>query len=168
MRRFFILWVSLTGVLFLSGCAGKHYTQSEPKLITIKSPKLKFSDMGYLRRDGDAVEVELFAAGVAVEKISIDKEVCVTAGCMSEKNFVKEYLYELYPADTMRRVLLGQDVFEGKGKEELCNGALYQFIRDEEMDIIYRRKPSEIYFKDRLNGLMIKILDTNVSESQTR
>jgi hypothetical protein len=149
----------------LGGCAGKHYTQSEPKLITIKSPKLKFSDMGYLRRDDGSVEVELFAAGVAVEKISIDGSVCVSSGCMSEERFVKEYLYELYPSDTMRRVLRGEDIFGGKGKEELCNGALYQFIRDDEMDIIYRRKPSEIYFKDRLNGLMIKIMDANASET---
>ncbi|MGD9970743.1 MAG: hypothetical protein AB7S65_09830 [Sulfuricurvum sp.] len=165
MQKFSILWVSVL-VLFAGGCAQKQYSISEPKLITIKSPKLKFSDMGYVRHEGDAVEVELFAAGMAVEKITIDQEVCVQSGCMSEAKFTKEYLYELYPPDTMRRILLRQDIFGGKGKEELCNGTLYQFIRDEEMDIMYGRKPNETYFKDRLNGLIIRISDMNATVGQ--
>jgi len=143
----------------MGGCSSKQYTLSEPKLIVLKTPKLKFADMGYLRRDGDAVEVELFTAGVAVEKISIDRQVCVTSGCMSEEEFTKTYLYEGYPRDTMRNILFGRDIFEGKGKSELCNGTLYQYIRNEDIDFVYRRKPSEIYFKDRLNGIMIKIAD---------
>lgn len=169
MRKFSILWASLF-ILVMGGCSSKHYTFSEPKLIVLKTPKLKFADMGYLRREGDAVEVELFTAGVAVEKISIDQKVCVSSGCMSEEAFVKEYLYPDYPSDTMRQVLLGKDIFGGKGKSELCNGTLYQYIRNEEMDIVYRRKPSEIYFKDRLNGLMIKIADedTNATSGGSR
>lgn len=165
MRKSSILWVSLIA-LAMGGCATKHYEISEPKLITIKSPKLKFSDMGYIRHEGNAVEVELFAAGIAVERISIDKKVCVSSGCMSEEAFVKAYLYELYPADTMRRILLKQDIFEGKGKEELCNGTLYQFIRNDDMDIMYSRKPSEIFFKDRLNSLIVKISDINATEQE--
>lgn len=163
MQKFSILWVSAL-VLLIGGCSSKHYSISEPKIITIKSPKLKFSDMGYVRREGDAVEVELFTAGVAVEKISIDSQVCVSSGCMSEEKFVHDYLYEGYPADTMRNIILGKDIFSGQGKSEMCNGTLYQYIRNEDIDFVYRRKPSEIYFKDRLNGIMIKIADdTNAS-----
>jgi len=128
-------------------------------VITIKSPKLKFSDTGYIRYEGDAVEVELFTAGVAIEKISIDDKVCVSAVCMSEEAFVKEYLYEGYPKDTMRRILQGEPIFDGKGKDETCGGVLYQYIRNDDMDIMYRRKGTEIFFKDRLNGLMVKISD---------
>lgn len=158
MQKYFILWASAL-IFFLGGCSVKHYSISSPKVITIKTPKLKFSDTGYIRYEGDAVEVELFTAGVAVEKISIDDKVCVSSGCMSEESFVKEYLYEKYPRDTMRRILQGEPIFGGIGKDETCGGAVFQFIRNEDMDIIYRRKGSEIFFKDRLNGLMIKIND---------
>ncbi|MCK9371699.1 MAG: hypothetical protein M0P91_00755 [Sulfuricurvum sp.] len=158
MRKFSILWASLILVM-LGGCSAKHYSISEPKMIVLKTKKIKFADMGYLRHEGDAVEVEIFTAGVAVEKISIDAEVCTGSGCMSEEAFAREYLYEGYPADTMRNILLGRDIFNGQGKSEICNGTLYQYIRNEEMDFVYRRKPSEIYFRDYLNGIMIKIAD---------
>lgn len=166
MQKFYILWVSLIA-LIMAGCSSKHYEVSEPKIITLKTPKIKFSDTGYIRHDENSVEVELFTAGVAVEKISIDEQVCVSAGCMSEERFVKEYLNQDYPTDTMRRVLLGQDIFSGKGSSEMCNGTKYQYIRNEEMDIVYRRKADEIYFKDRLNGLLIQlkeIKETNATE----
>ncbi len=136
-------------------------------MIVIKSPKLKYADMGYLRYEGDAVEMELFTAGIAVEKISIDKQVCVSAGCMSEEAFVKEYLYKDYPRDTMRRVLQSEPVFDGNGTSESCGGVKIQNIRNDEMDIVYRHSVKETYFKDRLNGLMIKIsdvLESNASE----
>lgn len=164
--NFSVLGMAFFG-LIIGGCSAKHYSISEPKMITIKSPKLKFADTGYIRHEGEAVEVELFTAGVAVEKISIDKEVCVSAGCMSEEKFVKEYLYPDYPADTMRRILQGSDIFGGINKEELCQGTLYQTIRNDEMDIIYRRKGNDIYFKDRLNSLMIKISDM-VENNETK
>lgn len=164
MQKFFILWVSILA-LFFTGCSTKHYRVSEPKLITLKTPKIKFADTGYIRHDETSVEVELFTAGVAVEKISIDSLVCVSSGCMSEEAFVKEYLYPDYPADTMRNIVLGKDIFSGRGKEEMCDGRLFQFIRNDEMDIIYRRGKGEIYFKDRLNSLIIRINDLDTNQS---
>lgn len=156
MQKFSILWVSLFALL-VGGCAEKHYTFNEPRLITLKTPKLKYSDMGYLRREGDSVELELFAAGSAVEKITIDKQVCVSSGCMDEAKFVREYLSPDYPADTMRNILLEREIFSGKGFGEMCNGTRYQYIRNDDIDIVYRRKPNEIYFRDRLNALTIQI-----------
>lgn len=162
MQKFCILWVSLIA-LFWGGCSTKHYTISEPKMIVLKTPKIKYADMGYLRYEGDAVEVELFAAGVSVEKISIDKEVCVSAGCMDEEKFVHEYLNPFYPKNTLRRILQNEPIFEGDGISESCGGVVFQNIRNEEMDILYRRSAKEVLFKDRLNGLMIKI--NNVEET---
>jgi hypothetical protein len=152
------LWAS-TLILFFGGCTVKHYSISSPKVITIKTPKLKFSDTGYIRYEGNAVEVELFTAGVAVEKISIDDEVCMSAGCMSEEKFVKEYIYEGYPRDTLRRILQNEPIFDGNGTSETCGGVIFQFIRNDDMDILYRRSKEGVFFKDRLNGLLIKIND---------
>lgn len=164
MQKYSILWVSLIA-LVISGCSTKHYSVSEPKIITIKSPKLKFADTGYIRHEGEAVEAELFTAGVAVEKISIDEKVCVSAGCMSEEEFIHEYLSDEYPTDTLRRILLGEPIFNGINTSEQCGGAKTQYIRNEKMDIVYRLKSDMTYFKDRTNGLIIKI--ENLDENQS-
>jgi hypothetical protein len=158
MQKYFILWAS-TLIFVLGGCTAKHYSISIPKVITIKTPKLKYSDMGYVRYEGDAVELELFTAGVSVEKISLDKQACSSAGCMDEEKFVKEYIYEGYPRDTLRRILQNEPIFDGNGTSETCGGVIFQFIRNDDMDILYRRAQGSLLFKDRLNGLMIKIND---------
>lgn len=158
MRKFFILWVSLLSFV-VSGCSTKHFSLSESKLITLKTPKIKYSDMGYVRYDGDAVQVELFTAGVSIEKITFDNQVCIGRGCMDEVQFSREYVNPHYPFETMRRIIQNSDIFEGKGKSETCGGVVYQYIRNDKIDIVYRRKSGEIYFKDRLNNIVIKIED---------
>lgn len=164
MQKFFILWVSLLA-LFLGGCVSKHYEISKPKLIVLKTPKLKFADTGYIRSSGESVEAELFTAGVAVEKITIGDKVCISAGCMSEEAFVRDYLSPEYPTDTLRRILLGEPIFEGINTSEQCGGARTQYIRNDKTDIVYRLKRNETYFKDRTNGMIIKITDLDDNQS---
>lgn len=164
MQKFSILWVSFL-ILVISGCSSHQFTISEPKLITLKTPKLKYSDMGYLRYDKDAVQVELFTAGVSIEKITLDDGVCVSGGCMSEEKFVKEYLNPAYPSDTMRKITQNMDIFGGEGKRESCGGNIYQYIRNDAMDIVYKRTAGDIYFKDRVNNLLIRIEDIKESNA---
>ncbi|MDD2265594.1 hypothetical protein [Sulfuricurvum sp.] len=158
MQKFFILWGSLL-VLLIGGCAQKHYEISKPKLIVLKTPKIKFADTGYIRSSGESVEAELFTAGVAVEKISIDDKVCISSGCMSEEAFVRDYLSPEYPKDILRRILLGEQIYSGQNTSEQCSGIRTQYIRNDKTDIVYRLRPDETYFKDRMNGLIIKISD---------
>lgn len=164
MQKFFILWVSLL-ILILGGCAQKQYEISKPKLIVLKTPKLKFADTGYIRSSGESVEAELFTAGMVVEKISIDDKVCIKAGCMSEEAFVREYLSPEYPQDILRRILLGEPIYNGINTSEQCGGARTQYIRTDKTDIVYRLKADETYFKDRFNSLMIKITDLDNNQS---
>lgn len=158
MQKFFILWVSLIA-LIIGGCAQKHYEISKPKLIVLKIPKIKFADTGYIRSSGESVEAELFTAGVAVEKIVIDDKVCVSAGCMSEEAFVRDYLSPEYPKDILRRILLGEPIYNGQNTSEQCSGIRTQYIRNDKTDIVYRLRPDETYFKDRMSGIIIKISD---------
>jgi hypothetical protein len=158
MQKFFILWGSAL-VFLMSGCSTKHFSISEPKILTLKTPKIKYADVGYIRYEGDAVQVELFIAGVSIEKITIDDGVCVSAGCMSEEQFTREYLNANYPNDTMRRILQNSDIFGGMGKSETCGGVRFQTIRNDMVDITYRREEGEISFKDMRNKIMIKISD---------
>jgi hypothetical protein len=153
--KFFILWVSL--LLFFGGCSLKQYETSEPKLIVLKTKKLKFSDTGYIRSAGDAVEVELFSAGQAAGRIVINHLVCVDdKGCLSKSAFNAEYLNGNYPDETMQYVLLGKPIFSRRSLQRNTEG-FEQRIENSEVDIVYRVDARQIYFKDRKNKILIKI-----------
>lgn len=155
MKTLFLL---LIAVLFFSGCSTKEYTHTQTKVIVLKSPQLKFADIGYLRHDGLAVELELFTAGQAVEKISIDDYICVSKGCLSKESFNQEYLHAKYPETILQNILLGRAIFNGVNKQKTEAG-FEQFIQDEDVDIIYKVGVSSIYFKDKKNKILVKIKD---------
>lgn len=94
--------ILLIFTLIFSACSVKNYEHTQTKIIVIKSPKIKFADVGYLRNSGDTIELELFIAGKNIEKITLNHLVCTSEGCMSKSGFNKEYLNSAYPDDTMQ------------------------------------------------------------------
>lgn len=153
MQKFFILWASF---VLLTGCAPKQYTINESRLIIIKSPKLKYADLGYIRRTSEEVRVDLFVAGQAVESIEVDGLVCVNEGCMMKSSFNEEYLHPSYPDDLLKNVLLARPIFEKASMEETAEGFI-QNLKSPEYNIIYKVLNGNIYFKDKKNRLLIKI-----------
>ncbi len=147
----------LIGLLF-SGCSLKNYKHEESKIIIIKTPKLKFSDLGYIRHSGDDVELELFMAGVSVQEIAINHFVCVKEGCMFKSNFNKEYLNANYPDDLLQNILLSRQIYDGKNRVQSRMG-FQQKIRNENVNIIYKVSKKETFFKDKKNRIIFKIKD---------
>jgi hypothetical protein len=152
-------YILLIFTLFFSACSIKNYEQSSPKIIMIKSPQIKFSDLGYIRNSGDAIELELFVAGKVVEKISINHLICVSDGCMSKSGFNKDYLHPSYPENTLQNILLGKEIYDGENKLITKDG-FEQTIENENVKIIYKVNSKESYFKDSKNKIIFKIKDT--------
>ncbi|MDT8339656.1 MAG: hypothetical protein RQ763_10730 [Sulfurimonas sp.] len=153
-------YILLVFALFFSACSIKNYEYTQTKIITIKSPKMKFSDVGYLRNSDKSIELELFMAGKSIEKITLNHLVCTSEGCMSKSGFNKEYLNSAYPDDTMQNMLLSRAIYDGKNLTKTADG-FEQHIRDEDVDIVYRVNSDAVYFKDRKNGIIFKIKDLN-------
>lgn len=152
----FLLLVLLS-ILF-SACSIKNYEHTASKLIIIKSPKIKFADLGYVRNQDKAIEMELFVAGHAVQKIEINHLICVDEGCMSKRNFNEEYLYKGYPEDTLQNILLGLEIYGGKNRVKTEDG-FEQKISTKKVDIVYSVTASIIAFKDKKNKIIFKIKD---------
>lgn len=154
--RYVLLFIAL----FFTACSIKEYDHVSTKIVTIKTPTLKFSDIGYLRNLDDAVELELFIAGHVFKKIDINHLICVSdEGCMSKDAFNAEYLSKDYPAQMLQNVLLGREIFQGKNLQKTASG-FTQNILTQALDITYRVEPKEIYFKDRKNHILFRIKDT--------
>jgi len=148
----------LVFILILSGCSIKNYKHSSSKLIIIKTQKLKFADLGYVKHSDNAVRLELFVAGSNVENMSINHLVCLNEGCLSKSRFNAEYLNASYPDSLLQNVILGHTIYKEKNLKHL-DGGFEQAIENENVAIIYRVSASIIYFKDKKNRIIFKIKD---------
>ena len=146
-------------MLLLNACSIKNYEQTQSKIIIIKSPQLKFADLGYVRNSDKAIEIELFIAGKSVKKISINHLVCVDEGCMSKSAFNEEYLNAAYPNDLLQNIILGRKIYAGENSVNIDDG-FAQKIQTQDVDINYSVTSHVISFKDRKNQIIFKIKDT--------
>jgi len=153
-------YILLIFLFLFSACSIKDYKFTQTKIIVIKSPKIKFSDLGYIRNSADSIELELFVAGKAIEKISVNNLICVREGCMTKSGFNKEYLNVSYPDNTLQNILLAHPIYKSDNKT-LTKDGFEQYIKDENVDIRYIVKKNSTFFKDVKNKIIFKIKDTN-------
>jgi hypothetical protein len=146
-------------VLIFSACSVKEYENTQSKLIIIKSPKIKFADLGYIRNSDKAIELELFIAGKSIKKISINHLVCVDEGCMSKGGFNEDYLHPSYPADMLQNILLAHPIYDAQGLQKTDYGFM-QTIKNEDVDIRYKVDAQTTFFKDKKNNIILKFKDT--------
>jgi len=151
-------YILLIFTLILSACSVKSYEHTSSKIIIIKSPKLKFADLGYIRNSGKSVELELFVAGKAVEKNTLNHRVCTSEGCMDKRSFNKEYLSAAYPDDMLQNILLGRPIYAGLKRVQTADG-FEQRVETQHVEITYSVNPHAIYFKDTKNKILINIKD---------
>ncbi|MFT5835973.1 MAG: hypothetical protein ACI9RG_000867 [Sulfurimonas sp.] len=146
--------------LLFTACSVKNYEITQTKIIIIKSPKIKFGDVAYLRNSQKSIELELFTAGKSIEKISINHLICTSAGCMTKSGFNQEFLNASYPSDILQNILLGTPIYDEKNRVYTKDG-FEQKIEDKDVKITYRVSSNLIYFKDTKNKIIFKIKDTN-------
>ena len=151
-------YIFLVIAFLFSACSVKDYEQTQTKIIIIKSPKIKFADVGYIRNSDKTVELELFIAGKSIEKFTINHLICTSEGCMSKRGFNEEYLNRAYPDELLQNILLSHTIYDGKNFTK-TEGGFVQHVKDEKVDIIYRVDLHVTYFKDRNNGIILKIKD---------
>jgi hypothetical protein len=153
MKYFFLVFF-----LIFSACSTKNYEHTKSKIITIKTPKLRFSDLGYVKNTGDSLSIELFTAGHMVQNIKINYLICVDEGCLSKTTFNEQYLNASYPKDILKDIVLGKYIYDRKNVVRTKDG-FSQSIKNNDVDIKYRVTASEIYFKDKRNSILFKIRD---------
>ena len=146
----------LVSTLLITGCSVKNYEMNESKLIVIKSPQIKYADLGYIRGHGDSLKIELYEMGNVVKSIEINNFICVDDGCMLKSVFNQKYLNGHYPSDILENVILGHAIYNGKNLKKLYDG-YSQIIQDEDVDISYEVTSQSIRFRDNKNAILVKI-----------
>ncbi|WP_457593219.1 hypothetical protein [Hydrogenimonas sp.] len=158
MKRSFPLFAAGLSLL-LTGCAPKYYEKPQPALIVLKSPALKYADMGFLYRGKQRIKVQIYSAGRPVFTLSIGKRVCVDSKCMSEKEFYRKYMHADYPPGTLASIFSKRPIFGGEGVEREGQKQQQRIEEAGRFDIIYTFDTTSARFRDRLNHILIKITE---------
>ncbi|MDQ7042865.1 MAG: hypothetical protein Q9M34_04970 [Sulfurimonas sp.] len=145
-------------MMFLSACSIKNYEHSNSKLFIIKTDKLKFADLGYLKHSDDSLRLELFVAGNNIQNIEINHLICLNEGCMSKSSFNSEYLSQNYPDTILQNIFLGNTIYDNENFQKTTDG-FEQKIQNKYVNILYKVSADEIYFKDKKNKILFKIKD---------
>ncbi|WP_456322698.1 hypothetical protein [Hydrogenimonas sp.] len=143
--------------LLLSGCATHYYAPPKPALIVIKSPALKFADMGFLYRGKKWVKVEVYASGHALFTLKVGKRICVDGKCMNESDFYKRYFGAQYPPGTLLAIFSRQPIFDNEGLLKANGKNIQRIFKEDRFDIIYTFDDTSVRFKDKINHILIKI-----------
>jgi len=145
--QFFLKMTFLSFIFLFIGCSKNYYKAPKASLIVIKSPKLKYADMGFIYRGKRGVKVQVYSSGKAVFTLTIGKRICVDFKCMGEEQFYKDYFGVNYPKGTLANIFLKKPIFNN---EDLCK---------DKFDIIYTFDSTSARFKDNKNHILIKIVE---------
>ncbi len=146
----------LAVMLIFSGCAIRNYKINQASIVIIKSPHLKYADIGYIRHNLNAVELQLFEAGVPIQTIKINHLICINNGCMTKDMFNQRYLTPQYPTNILKNIILGRPIFKAINIKKLPNG-FTQTIKEKSLNIHYSKINNMIKFIDKKNHIFIKI-----------
>lgn len=146
----------VTALLF-TACAVKQFSKTQSRIIVLKTPAMQFADQGFIRSNETELEVEIFSAGQAVLRLSINEYICKDVGCMRASEFNTKYLSRFYPETLLKNIFLGRPIFEKKNLRAEEGGFSQKLQKANAYNISYSVTPKSIRFKDRLNGVLIKI-----------
>ncbi len=145
-------------VLFFIGCSNKQVLTSESYTILFKSKKFKFYDSGFINQHNNSLKVQIFGVGTPVLDMDIyDKSICLNGNCFEKEVFNNNYLNNSYPKETMQNIILAKPIFNSQNLEKNGKNFTQKIYQKEKFDITYKVNSNEIYFKDSLNNILIKI-----------
>ncbi len=151
---FFILLLSI--VFFFGGCGMKQYAHKRSAYIVMKTPAIKYADMGFIYSDEREVKAQIYKLATPVLTLKLGKKACMEGFCYDYGVFNRKYLHPGYPKETIRQIFLGRELMQSRGKSGTGEGFV-QEISDADFDILYSVTKDMVRFHDRKNNILIKI-----------
>ncbi len=150
---------TLFAILLLSGCAPKEPMVQQSRFIVLKTPVVRYADMGFVSQFETSINVQIYASGQSLASLDIYKEsICMSSfECMSKEAFYKKVFLKEYPKDMIDSIFLGEPIFDGKNVVKGSDGFTQQITEDNRYDITYSVAKQNIDFHDKINNIIIKV-----------
>lgn len=132
------------------------------KIVYIKSPTFNYYDYALIRTDERVdytdIMVELFKLGKNIGNITITKnKICFMNDCAPKWPASKNFFGKVAYANLFDDIILGNDIFNGKGKMINADGTIIQRFQQSGQVIYYERKLNHILFQNLNTGVIISI-----------
>ena len=149
-------------LFLLSGCTGKELISEENQesaFIVIKTPTMKYADLGFIYKKQDLVKVEIYSMGQALLTLDINgMNICMsTFECMSKEDFNAKMLHASYPPTLLENIFKGEAIFDQEGLEKREDGFSQKVVKKGEYDISYSVTATQRKFRDKRNKILIKV-----------
>ncbi len=146
-KYFLSLFSSLISIFFFIGCA----TKTTPVYVSIKSPKIRVSDAGFLKEGIGYKEIIIYKAGNAPVKFVLkENRICINDKCYNKFMFMKRY-FRGYEKDFFDKIL-SKKPLSLKNLQKTKDG----FIQKSK-NIVYIVKENSVLFKDRKRHIIVFI-----------
>ena len=144
----------------LTACVGIKPKKEESAFIVLKTPKIRYADMGFVTASSTDVKVEIYGAGQPLMSLEIGGlNICMSKfECMEKQTFNEQVLNGAYDKDLLENIFRGEPIFKSENIERDKEGFFIQKLTKENVyDISYRVNKKERVFRDKLNKILIKV-----------
>ncbi|MGM0534292.1 MAG: hypothetical protein ACQERK_07365 [Campylobacterota bacterium] len=142
--------------LLFTGCADKNFTEKSSAHIVLKTPKLRYSDMGFIAKNSSRIQAQIYNMATPVFTLKINRNICINNACFKPKHFNDKYLHPKYPPGLLENIFRAKPVAGGKNRTAEAEG-FSQKISSYHYDIIYTVNKKQIRFADKKNNILIQI-----------
>ncbi len=158
MIKKIVLALLLLGLL--TACVGIKPKKEESAFIVLKTPKIKYADMGFVTASPSDVKVEIYGAGQPLMNLEIGGlNICMSKfECMDKMTFNEKILNGAYDKNLLENIFRGEPIFKSENIEKNRDASFSQKLTKEGVyDISYSVNQKERVFRDKLNKILIKV-----------
>ena len=147
--------LGVASLFIISGCSQVKVEKQESAFIVMKTPKMKYADMGFVSESPSRVKVEIYASGQPLVAWEINgMNICMsTLKCMAKADFNEQFLVSSYPDTLLENIFRAKPIFNKKGYQKV-EGGFTQRISE---GISYRVISGKRTFRDTINKILIKV-----------
>lgn len=154
MLRFISLVI--ISLVFVSCSQKIPYASSKAYFVVIKNAKIALADTGFIKKDNERFNLQLFSASTPIFDLHVKDNVCIGFTCLDKKSFNKEFFgFEHY--ENLIQELFDMQPIYNKTNIVRFEGGFEQDIISDDYDISYKVDNGNLYFKDSKNKILIKL-----------
>ncbi|MBN2722388.1 MAG: hypothetical protein JXQ77_06165 [Campylobacterales bacterium] len=146
-------------IFILTGCSIKQPMQQKSAFITLKTPEIRYADMGFISEYMGSLKVQIYSNAQPVVSLDIYQDrICMSLfECMNKSDFYRKVFHASYPDDTLEQIFSFKPIFGGLNLIKTSNGFTQNITKPDQYSISYEISDDKISFHDKINQIIIKV-----------